>query len=145
MRTSHAITVPVAPTTVFAFLSDVSNETQWRQSIVGSRYTTGTSPQIGVDGETDVSMGSKALTMRWTVVEFTDGHHVAWRLDGDPWHGGGSYTTTPAGGGTRIRATLEVRLAGAARIFEPVIGLQLRRGLRKDLDRLGALLPSIAG
>jgi carbon monoxide dehydrogenase subunit G len=143
VRTTHSITVPLAPATVFAFLSDVANETQWRQSIVGSRYVDAAGPALGVHGETDVAMGAKSLTMRWVIAEFSEGTHVAWELDGDPWHGGGSYTVTPEGDGARVRAALEVRLSGPARLMEPLLGLQLKPGLRKDLERLRALLPSI--
>lgn len=121
---------------VFDFLSDVANETQWRQSIVGSRYVDADLPSVGTLGETDVSMGSRSLTMRWTVTELIDGEYVAWRLDGNPWNGGGSYRVVPRAGGCEVQATLEVRLKGLARAFEPVVGFQFRRGLRADLDRL---------
>lgn len=144
MRTSHAIEVPLEASRVFAYLSDVTNEVEWRQSIVGSRYVDAAAPALGVDGETDVAMGPKSLTMRWTITEFAEGTHVAWRLDGDPWHGGGSYTVTPTAEGARILAALEVRLSGAARVMEPLLGLQLRKGLRGDLRRLEALLPQKA-
>ena len=143
MRTKHSITVPVPKALVFDYLSDVSNETQWRQSIVGSRYVNAAKPQIGVDGETDVAMGSKSLTMKWTVVEFVDGAHVAWELDGDPWHGGGSYSVAPSGDGTAIVAALEVRLQGLARLLEPLVWLQFRRGLHADLRSLERVILSV--
>lgn len=143
VRTRHSLTVTLPLEAVFAFLSDVRNETQWRQSVVGSRYVGADAPAVGVDGETDVEMGPKSLTMRWTITEFTPGRHVAWALDGDPWWGGGSYTVTAVTGGVRIDAALEVRLSGIARALEPLLGVQLRQGLRRDLARLSALLPSV--
>lgn len=144
MRTTFAIDVPLKPALVFAYLSDVSNEVNWRRSIVGSRYVDATTPSLGAAGETDVAMGPKELTMRWVVTEFSDGRHVAWRLDGDPWHGGGSYTVSPTPTGARVHAELEVRLSGASRLMEPLLGLQLRQGLRSDLRRLGQLLTQTA-
>lgn len=144
MRTSHAILVPVTAERAFSFLSDVTNETRWRQSIIGSRYVDAAQPALGVHGETDVAMGSRELTMRWVITDFVAGHRVAWQLDGDPWFGGGGYTVAPDAAGARIEAALEVRLKGVARLFEPVIGFSLRRGLRADLKRLAALLPSVA-
>lgn len=140
MKTRHAVTVASDAPTVFAYLSDVANETQWRQSIVGSRYLDAVRPAVGVDGQTDVEMGSKALTMSWTVTAFTPGEYVAWTLDGDPWHGGGSYRVHARPDGAIVEAALEVRLKGAARLFEPIIGLSLRRGLRTDLARLVTVL-----
>lgn|GEM_PF-7071130 len=47
------------------------------------------------------------------------------------------------GAGCTIGGALEVRLKGAARLLEPLVGLQFRRGLRSDLDRLAGLLPSL--
>lgn len=125
---------PVAE--VFDFLADVSNETKWRQSIVGSRYVGADLPAAGIDGETDVAMGSRSLTMRWTIADFIDGEYVSWRLDGDPWSGGGSYRVRACGGGSDVQASLEVRLKGPLRVAEPIVGLQFRRGLRSDLNRL---------
>ena len=144
MKSAYSVSVALSPDAVFAYLADVANEAQWRQSIVGSRYVGTHRPAVGVDGETDVAMGSKSLTMAWTIVEYSEGHKVAWQLDGDPWNGGGSYTVTPEDDGCSIRAALEVRLKGVARVFEPLVGLQFRRGLRNDLHRLAALLPTLA-
>lgn len=140
VKTRHSVVVASDAATVFDFLSDVANETRWRRSIVGSRYLDAAHPAIGVEGQTDVEMGSKALTMSWTVTAFTPGEYVAWTLDGDPWHGGGSYRVRAHTEGAVVEATLEVRLKGAARLFEPVIGLSLRRGLRSDLARLVTVL-----
>jgi Polyketide cyclase / dehydrase and lipid transport. len=141
MKSAYSVEIPVSAKIAFDFLANVENEVQWRQSIVGSRYVGADGPQIGVEGETDVSMGSKSLTMRWTIVDFLESGHVAWELDGNPWNGGGSYTVTAQGDGCVVRAALEVRLKGVARILEPLVGLQFGRGLRSDLNRLAALLP----
>lgn len=140
----HAVQVERPAKAVFDFLADVSNETKWRQSIVGSRYIDADLPAIGVEGETDVSMGSKSLTMRWTVTELVDGEYVAWRLDGNPWNGGGSYRVLSGDNGAVVQGCLEVRLKGAARVLEPIVGLQFRRGLRSDLDRLVRVLSEAA-
>jgi hypothetical protein len=140
----HAVQVERPAKAVFDFLADVSNETKWRQSIVGSRYINADLPAIGVEGETDVSMGSKSLTMRWTVTELVDGEYVAWRLDGNPWNGGGSYRVLSDDNGAVVQGCLEVRLKGAARVLEPIVGLQFRRGLRSDLDRLVRVLSEAA-
>lgn len=143
MRTTHRVPVSTAPDDVFAYLADVANEVHWRSSIVGSRYVDGTTPAIGRAGETDVEMGPRALTMRWVVTAFDpDARFVAWELDGDPWNGGGSYRVDADGKGARITGTLEVRLQGAARLLEPIVGLSFRRGLRADLARLAQLLPT---
>lgn len=128
------------PSVVFGFLAKVSNETTWRKSIVGSRYVDADLPAIGINGETDVSMGSKALTMKWTVNDLVDGKYVAWQLDGEPWDGGGSYRVLPRDQGAEVQASLEVRLKGMARVLEPIVGLQFRRGLRNDLRHLARRL-----
>ena len=140
MRASSRLQVNQSAASVYSFLADVSNETLWRQSIVGSRYVDADAPELGVHGQTDVQMGSRALTMSWEISHLTVGEYVAWRLDGNPWHGGGSYRVTPVGAGCEIEACLEVRLRGIARVLEPVIGFSFGRGLRADLVRLGHLL-----
>ena len=141
MHTSHAVTLDRSPDVVFAYLSDVRNEAAWRSSITGSRYVGADGPKLGVTGETDVEMGGRALTMRWTISGFSPGDRfVAWVLDGDPWHGGGSYRVTPAQGGSTVAARLDVRVRGVARLLEPVLWFAFRRGLRDDLARLATVL-----
>ena len=144
MKTMHAIDTPLDADRVFGFLADVRNEIHWRESVVGSRYVGASAPAVGVEGETDVAMGPKSLTMKWAIIDYSDGRTVAWRLDGDPWAGGGRYTVTAVPGGSRVEAQLEVRLSGAARVFGPLMGVQLRGGLRSDLRRLGEMLPQMA-
>lgn len=144
MRTTRKVRLNRQSSEVFDFLAHVENEIQWRQSIVGSRYVDADLPEIGARGETDVSMGSKSLTMRWTVTDVLEGEYVAWRLDGNPWNGGGSYRVLPCENGCEVVASLEVRLKGLARAFEPLVGFQFRRGLRADLDRLVLLLSTQA-
>lgn len=145
MRTQASVTVPYPADQVFGYLERVANETQWRQSIVGSRYVGTELPAVGVDGETDVAMGPKSLTMRWTIHEFTPGQHVAWTLDGEPWNGGGSYTVRPTEGGTEVVARLQVKLKGVARLLEPIVGLQFAKGLRTDLRQFQLALAASLG
>ena len=142
MHTSHAVALQRSADDVFAYLSDVRNEVAWRSSIVGSRYLGADGPGVGVDGETDVELNGRALTMRWTVTEFSPpDRFVKWELDGEPWHGGGSYRVTPVPDGCRVQARLDVRVKGAARLLEPVLWFAFRRGLRDDLARLAGVLP----
>lgn len=145
MRSTYAVTVSPSPDDTFAYLADVGNEIHWRSSIVGSRYIGADSPRVGLAGETDVEMGPRSLTMRWKIVAFdAEDRFVAWELDGDPWNGGGSYRVerTPAGA-TRVTGTLAVRLRGVARLLEPIVAVQFRRGLRADLNRLAGRLPAL--
>lgn len=137
---SIVITRPAAE--VFAFLSDVENETSWRNSVSGSGYVGGQGPGIGTDGYTEVAMGGKQVRMDWRIVSFSPGRHVSWQLTGGPWQGGGAYTVRPVAGSTEVTAELEVRLAGAARLLEPVMGIAFSRGLRADLARLQQMLVS---
>lgn len=140
MKSQYSITVGLPAERCFAYLAVVANETQWRQSIVGSRYLGTEAAAVGVLGETDVSMGSKSITMAWQIVEFEPGRSVAWRLDGDPWNGGGGYRVEARGEETVITAALEVRVTGIARVLEPLLGMQFGRGLRNDLRRLRVIL-----
>jgi Polyketide cyclase / dehydrase and lipid transport len=136
MKRTASILVSRPADDLFAFLSQVANETQWRQSITASGYRTAGPVNVGSAGFTEVSMGGRKVTMEWTVTDFDPGQRVAWVLTGGPWQGGGSYTVRPEGSNTLITASLEVRLAGAARALEPILGLQLGKGLRADLARL---------
>ena len=142
MHTSHTVTLDRSADDVFAFLSDVRNEVAWRSSIVGSRYVDVDGPELGAAGATDVEMRGRGLTMRWTITDFSPPERlVAWELDGEPWHGGGSYRVVPLPNGCWVTARLVVRVKGVARPLEPVLWFAFRRGLRDDLARLATVLP----
>lgn len=140
MKRSGSIVIEQPADAVFAFLADVGNETSWRDSVTGSGYVGGGAAAVGTAGYTEVSMGSKQVRMDWRISSFDPGRHVSWQLTGGPWRGGGAYTVRPLNGGTEVTADLEVRLSGALRLLEPVLGFQLGRGLREDLARLRRLL-----
>jgi hypothetical protein len=125
---------------VFGFLAEVANETRWRRSIAESGFSTDGAPGVGTSGYTVAEMGGKSVTMPWQVVRFDPGRHMAWELTGGPWRGGGSYTVAGQGEATDVTADLQVRLPGAARLLEPLLGFRLGHGLRTDLERLRGLL-----
>jgi hypothetical protein len=127
---------------VFAYLADVRNEVHWRESVVESGYQDDAALSVGTRGRTGVEMGDKRVAMGWTVVEHEPGRHVRWELTEGPWRGGGSYTVEPVEDGAAVTAALEVRLAGPARLLEPVLGVMLGRGLHRDLERLRTVLSS---
>ena len=140
MKRSGSIVIHRPADQVFAFLADVGNETSWRDSVTGSGYVGEGAAAVGTVGYTEVSMGGKQVRMDWRIRSFDPGRHVSWQLTGGPWQGGGAYTVRPLNDRTEVTADLEVRLAGALRMLEPVLGFQLGRGLRADLARLQQLL-----
>ena len=50
------------------------------------------------------------------------------------------YALVPTDGGTRLGATVIVRLRGAARAHEPLVGRLVRRTYARKLDRMRELL-----
>lgn len=140
MRTSHHIEVPVAASEAFAYLADVRNEIDWRESVVGSRYVDADAPDMGVEGETVAEMGGNGVVMRWVITGYLPGEFVAWTLDGEPWSGGGSYRVAPTETGCRVEAALTVRVKPHLRVLEPVLWFAFRKGLRGDLARLAEIL-----
>lgn len=138
--TSRAsIPVSASAERTWAYLEQVSNETEWRASVVESGYHA-ERLALGVDGFTHAEMGGNRVEMGWRVNEFVDGQHAAWRLTSGPWKGGGSYLVEPTPDGCTVTAELEVRVSGWAKILQPILGLRLGIGLRKDLKRLKARL-----
>lgn len=137
--TRAQIPISASAETTWEYLQHVSNETEWRSSIVESGYHADRLA-LGVDGFTVAEMGGNRVEMGWQVHEFVDGERAAWTLTSGPWKGGGSYLVEPTEDGCTVTAELEVRVSGWARILEPILGLQLGIGLREDLKRLKARL-----
>lgn len=140
MKKIRTVAVDRDPASVYAFLCRMENESLWRTSVVSTYATSGDElgseePTIGLNGETRTEFAGRTITMRWTVAAVETGKYLAWRFDGQPWHGGGSYLIEPCGTGSKITATLVARGRGALAL-DPLLALTLGRSLSTDLGRL---------
>lgn len=138
MKTVHSISVPTSVGKTFAFLAHTQNEQRWRGSVEASRYLGANGPGVGVHGKTVA--GPHSVAVHWVITDFEPGASLTWKLDGDPWRGGGTYVVTADGRGSRVRAAIVIRLRGLARLAEPILWARSRRELREDLRRLSLVL-----
>lgn len=141
MKTAHSVSVPTSVGRTFTFLSHTQNELQWRGSVEASRYLGANSPGVGVHGKTVA--GPHSVAVHWVITNFEPGASLSWKLDGDPWSGGGTYVVTADERGSRVRASVVIRLKGIARLAEPILWVRSRRELREDLRRLADVLGDV--
>ncbi len=74
------------------------------------------------------------------VTSFEPHSRLGYRADGGPVPYEALYDFVPNEGGTLLDATVTIRLRGAARVFEPVLGRYLQRAYVRNLDRVRELL-----
>ncbi|PWB97294.1 SRPBCC family protein [Salinibacterium hongtaonis] len=143
MKKIRTVAVDRDPASVFAFLARIENEALWRSSVTESSYEGAgggdyakIEPAVGLSGWTRANLAGRTIRLRWKIAAVEAGEYLAWRFDGQPWQGGGSYRIEPCGTGSKITAALVIRGRGAAAALEPLLALRLRRALHADLDRL---------
>ena len=123
---------------VFAYVSDVSNDVHWRTGIDGSRLDPEESLGVGTIGYS--SAGD--LEVRWRVDIYVPGERVEWELLNGPFPGRGGYLLEPVEGGTRFTLLADIEPAGVYKLLGPLFARMGKRRNQADVEKLREILES---
>ncbi|MBA2296718.1 MAG: SRPBCC family protein [Actinobacteria bacterium] len=142
MRFSEQIEVSRPAADAFRYIAEFENTAQWDPGIAESRKLTDGPVRIGSQFDVVALFRGKRQRFRYTVTELDDGRRIVLEGDGEKATSADAITVEPAGGGSRISYTADVRLKGLRRIAEPLLKPMLRKtgedalaGLKLELDR----------
>jgi uncharacterized membrane protein len=143
MRVEESIYIERAADEVFAFFDDRRNDVRWMTTVHASRWLDpGEQTVIGRRGRMVMdAMGRRAFTD--VVTAYEPGREVAHRSDGGTLVVDTGCIARPEGPGCRASVWLEpARLPGGVvgRLATPFVARQVRGTLRRDLERLKAIL-----
>jgi len=125
---------------VFAVLSDYQQDPRWRRGILTmDPQPPGPARPGTTTGEVIRSLGITTRTPG-RVTAVTDGELLSWRAGGARLAASGTRRAEPAGDGTRVTVTTELRLRGLWRALQPLLALVYQGQLRGDLARLKTLV-----
>lgn len=134
-------TTPIARPveTVFAYISDPTNDVHWRTGVTES----------GLYSDGPLGLGSIGYARagdaeaKWKVVSYTAGSRVDWELMDGPYRGSGGYRLVPADGGTLFTLVADVEPAGWFKLLGPIFPWMGRRQNQRDVERLREILESM--
>ncbi len=140
MHASASIHIDAPAAAVYAYVMDVTHDSQWRTGVVEAAFTSDPPVGIGSTGFDRIEANGRREVATWTVFEHEPGRFARWTLDSGPIRGTGGYVCVPVDSGTRFTLEAHVRPTGWYRLLGPIFGLIGRKQNRSDVQRLKAIL-----
>ena len=142
MRFSEQIVVARPAAEVFRYIAEFENTAEWDPGIAEARKVTDGPVRVGSEFDVVALFRGKRQRFRYRVTELENGRRIVLAGDGEKATSVDSIAVEPAGAGSRISYTAEIRLKGLRRIAEPLLKPMLARtgeealaGLKQTLDR----------
>lgn len=136
-ETSVTIDRPAAE--VFAFLTDVANETQWQENLVEVRLASPGPIGVGSRGEDTRRQGSRLFLHRWTCTELEPDRTFARKVT-TPVPFRERYQLEPVDGGGATKVTMSARPTVLSLLLWPLVGSASTRQSARDLATLKRVL-----
>jgi len=128
------------PEEIWKFLTDVSNDTQWRKDVTDARWVS--DPPHGV-GSTGVHFVEGVGEWPWRVTEWEEPRSMSWDVTGGRFEGGhAGYRLAPEKSGCRMTLHIRVKRSVLMRIVLLIMKRRFRRDLAADLNKLKAIMES---
>ena len=121
---------------VYEYVSDPSNDVNWRTGVTESGLTT--DPPLALGSEGYVKVGNQIG--RWQVTAIEPGASVDWELTEGPYAGSGGYRLEEIGGSTQFTLVADVEPRGFLRLLGPLFGRLGRKQNQADVETLKNLL-----
>ena len=124
--------------TVFAYVSDVTNDVHWRTGVTGS----------GLSSYQPLGLGSIGFAragdaeVEWRVTSYIPCESVDWDLISGPLKGRGGYRLLPVEGGTQFTLVADVEPTGFYKLLGPLFAWIGRRQNQADVEKLRDILES---
>jgi len=136
----HSVTIDRPAAEVFAFLTDVSNETQWQENLIEVKVVSPGPFGVGSKGEDTRRQGSRLFLHRWTCTEFEPDRTFACKVT-TPVPYRARYTLDPVDGGA-TRVTLSARPTVLSSLVWPLFISAGKRQYGRDFASLKRVLES---
>lgn len=117
-----------SPEDVYAYLVDFDNQPEWRFDVVSSELTAGETGVVGAHYSQRVIQNKKETGSEVELTEARPPSEVAFRtVDDGPITVSGSWHVAPKDGQTEVVCDVAMVTRGFVRLFEPMMGPQLRK------------------
>ena len=138
METNATTVIGQPVDTVFAYISDVSNDVHWRNGVDDSGFRTGDPFSVGSTGYTRVG----DVEVEWRVIANAADESIDWEFLNGPFEGRGGYRLVPVEGGTQFTLVGDVEPTGMYRLLGPLFAWMGQRRNQADVEKLRDILES---
>ena len=123
---------------IWNYVTDWSNEIQWRKGVIEAKWTS--DPPHGV-GSTGLHIVEGVGEWPWKLTEWEEPHNVRWNVTGGPMKGGqAGYLIAPEDAGSRVTLHARVKRPSFMRIIIPFMKGNMKRQMFADLEKLKAIM-----
>jgi hypothetical protein len=126
------------PEEIWNYLSDVSNDPQWRDSMIEAKWVS--DPPYGV-GSSGLNVVEGVGDWPWKITEWKEHRSASWVVTGSRFVGSqGGYSIEPEDAGSRITLLAQFNPTTFMRIFMVIMKGRIRREFAADLEKLKAIM-----
>ena len=143
-RLHEEIETSLAPDVAFRFVADFANSSRWDPGVVSSAALDDRPLGPGSRYRLEVRMGGRAAPMEYTITTFEPDRRVVLTGRGSSVRAVDDIRFEPAGSGTRIAYTADIRLGGLMRLATPLLGRAFDRIAKDALAGMKRTLEEIA-
>lgn len=122
----RVVTVDRPLETVFTYLSDLENTTDWDPGTVSTVKVEGDGG-IGTTYRNTSSLGGRETELEYVVQQFEPGRLLELRGENKTVNALGTLTFRPRGDGTEVTYRAEVEFKGVTRLLEPLFKSQFKK------------------
>lgn len=126
MKIQRTVETTAAPGPVFAYLSDFTNTNEWDPGTITTERVEGDGGVGTVYHNVSEFNGNKS-ELRYEVVELVPERKIALKGEGKSVHADDTMELEPAGTGTRVSYTADIRLKGLLKLAEPFLGKAFKK------------------
>ena len=126
------------PEDIWEYISDVSNDAQWREGVLSGKWIS--DPPHGV-GSTGLDIVEGIGDWPWKVTEWDEHRSVSWIVTGGRFEGSvAGYRITPENTGSLVTLHAHFKGSGFMRFVMPIIKRRMKRQFDAELIQLKAIM-----
>ena len=139
-REQHSVLIDQPLEEVFAYITDVNNNSLWQSSTLETEQTSEGAVGVGTSYRSVSKFLGRRIETTLEVTEHEPPRKQCVRVTSGPIPAISCYLLEPADGGTRFTQTLEAEAGGFFRLAEPLVARAYQRQMHSDMATLKDLL-----
>ena len=143
-KLNEQIDTALSPEAAFAFVADFAHAQDWDPGVATSERIDAGPVGVGARYRLGVRLGGRVAPMEYRITVFEPSRLVVLAGEGSGVSAIDEIRFTPAGAGTRIDYTADIRLGGLLRLVQPLLGGQFAKLGRAALNGMKSTLDARA-
>ncbi len=140
MHIQHSVIIRKPLAEVEAYLTDISNNSEWQEDVLESALTTDGAIGKGTKGYEVRSFMNFSFRTEWVVTEYNSGKSYSFASTSSVAPYEGTFELENAESGTKVTFSFTIRATGFNTLFDPVMHSVFAPRFRSNLEKLVTIL-----